>query len=489
MIVKKCNVNYLKKSILLRKNTLHEYGELKSYLGEFKMTDLRAELYGPLLIDQSYVTSPKKVKVDNNNDEELAEEISGKKKVKKDKTADGKDDGSIGFWGALKNVGKGIGNFFKGMVCDKEGNFSIGQTLKTIAIGAVIGAASVLIPGAGTVIALTALGLAAKNVVSAGIDIATAETDADAEAAWQNMGSGLTEGALAYAGVKATGGFGKLRSAGKAIKNSASDFKAAYKAGGRRAVATEARAQGSRAWEGIQDTYRTTRQGTIDNWKNLTDSQAKYNSKIKSYDEQIGKAKTPEAKARLQNEKASYQKGHDSVAHEADYTTARKTVQDAKAQMNAAEKAYKANKTDANRQALENARAEYNAANKTLETRVNNGEFKVTDEAALKNIKDNAKAEYEKMTQARNDLRQAEADFKANKITEAELNAKKDVYNNQYEAYSKAVNEEIAAIGRTSKTFIVKETVGEGFKRPETKWLTLAYGGRDTVQNEYEYVA
>lgn len=128
---------------------------------------------------------------------------------------DGKDDGSIGFWGALKNIVKGVGNFFKGMICDENGKFSFTRTLTTLAVGAAIGAACVFLPTiaiAGT--AFSTLGLisagfgaiAAYHVGSSAIDVMNAKTDAEAEQAWQGMGSALTEGGLAYLGYRASGG-------------------------------------------------------------------------------------------------------------------------------------------------------------------------------------------------------------------------------------------------------------------------------------------
>ena len=128
---------------------------------------------------------------------------------------DGKDDGSIGFSGAIKNLAKGVGNFFKGMVCDENGKFSLTKTLTTIAIGAAIGAACVCLPAitiAGT--AFSTLGLISAGFMAfaglhagkSAIDIMEAQTDAEAEQAWQSMGSALTEGGLAYLGYRASGG-------------------------------------------------------------------------------------------------------------------------------------------------------------------------------------------------------------------------------------------------------------------------------------------
>ena len=130
-------------------------------------------------------------------------------------TKDGKDDGSIGSFGAVGNLFKGVGNFFKGMVCDESGKFSWTRTLTTIGIGAAIGVACTMLPAitiAGTafstlgLISAGFLGFAGLHAGSAAIDIMSAKTDAEAEQAWQSMGSALTEGGLAYLGYRASGG-------------------------------------------------------------------------------------------------------------------------------------------------------------------------------------------------------------------------------------------------------------------------------------------
>lgn len=128
---------------------------------------------------------------------------------------DGKDDGSIGFVGAVGNLFKGVGNFFKGMVCDENGKFSITRTLTTLCIGAAIGVACTMLPAitiAGTAISTLGLisagflGFAGVHAGGALFDILGANTDAEATKAWQDMGSALTEGGLAYLGYRASGG-------------------------------------------------------------------------------------------------------------------------------------------------------------------------------------------------------------------------------------------------------------------------------------------
>ena len=456
------------------------------------MADLRNVMYEPMLIDKSGIYKQNDVNGKLNvtyvsNDSEISEELAGKKADKKGQAADGKDDGSIGFWGALKNTFKGVKNFFKGMVCDKEGNFSIGQCLKTVAIGAAIGAASILIPGAGTAIAIGALALAGKNVISAGYDIATAKTDAEAEEAWQNMGSGLTEGGLAYMGVKATGGFGAIRNAAKVARTTGKNLYSAYKAGGLKGLQTEANAVRIQAWDGIKHTYKTTKKGTVDNFKNLTNAKSKYDTKIKSYDEKIKAAKGKE-KTALQAEKAAYENGYKKVATETNYDTAYNTLETMKADLAKAKTA--ATKKGASAKAKADYKSkltEYNAAESTLKARVNNGEFQVKTKkgAPSKKAINNA----EKATENAYNEMVAKRDAISKATTDAAKKAAQKDYETALNEYSKAVSKEKAIKGHKSKRYIISETVGEGFKQPSTKWLTLAYGGRDKAQTEMAYVA
>ena len=181
----------------------------------------------------------------SNQDTELAQELAKKKKKIE------KDDGSIGFGKAALNFAKGVGKFFTGMFTDEKGNFSIGQTLKTAAIAVGVGAVTVLTAGTAVpaMIAAAGIGVSAIGMGKSIYDIATADTDAEAEAAWQSLGSNTTAGALAVAGAKAVakgsaanpsefdgiGGYAKatkqvLQDSGKAVSESFNGFKTAYKA-------------------------------------------------------------------------------------------------------------------------------------------------------------------------------------------------------------------------------------------------------------------
>lgn len=126
---------------------------------------------------------------------------------------DGSDDGKISAGKKFKNFFKGVGNFFKGMVCDEEGKFSIKRTLTTAAVAAGAVALTVATGGAATPF-LVAAG-ATIGAVQTGKGIykaATAKTDAEAEAAWQEIGSGTTAVVGSVAGAK-----GALKSSGAAV--------------------------------------------------------------------------------------------------------------------------------------------------------------------------------------------------------------------------------------------------------------------------------
>lgn len=127
-------------------------------------------------------------------------------------TEDGKDDGSISLWSKIKNAGKGVVNTVKGMFCDENG-FSLKRTLTTVAVAAAGTALCVVTGGAATPFLIGA-GVAMGGVQIAGgaIKAATAKTDAQAEAAWQDIGGGTFAVGASFVGAK-----GALRAAGKPV--------------------------------------------------------------------------------------------------------------------------------------------------------------------------------------------------------------------------------------------------------------------------------
>lgn len=154
----------------------------------------------------------------------------------KDAVEDGKDDGNIGFWKATGNFFKGVGKFFTGMFTDENGDFSLWQTLKTAAIAVGVGAVCVLTAGTAVpaLIAAGGVALAGTSLAKGVYNVATAETDAEAENAWQQVGSGTTATVLAVTGAKAVakgmhaeqaaaGEFDGIAGAGRAVKTVFSD--------------------------------------------------------------------------------------------------------------------------------------------------------------------------------------------------------------------------------------------------------------------------
>lgn len=126
---------------------------------------------------------------------------------------DGKDDGKISWGKKLKNFGKGIGNFFKGMVCDENGKFSLKRTLTTVAVGVGAVALTVATGGAATPFLIAGgASLAAYQTGKGVYKACTAKTDREAEQAWQEIGSGTTAIVASVAGAK-----GALKSAGAPI--------------------------------------------------------------------------------------------------------------------------------------------------------------------------------------------------------------------------------------------------------------------------------
>lgn len=120
---------------------------------------------------------------------------------------DGEDDGKIGIFDAIgstiKGAVEGVVNGIKGCFFDENGNFSLGNTLKTaLTVGACF------IPGVGPIVAT---GLCAYGAVKGGIGVAkgvaaaaTAETDAEAKAAFESIGANGVATAASAVGLKAS---------------------------------------------------------------------------------------------------------------------------------------------------------------------------------------------------------------------------------------------------------------------------------------------
>lgn len=119
---------------------------------------------------------------------------------------DEKDDGKIGFFSAIghavKGAVKGVVNAVKGCFTNKEGKFSLGKTLLTVATAAVciaFPAVGLVAAGIGCVVGAVKTGVGIYNA-------ATATTDAQAKDAWENVGDGALTVAVSVAGAKASYG-------------------------------------------------------------------------------------------------------------------------------------------------------------------------------------------------------------------------------------------------------------------------------------------
>lgn len=119
---------------------------------------------------------------------------------------DGVDDGKIGIDGVLINLGEGILKGFAdgitGMFTDSNGNFSLAKTLTTIAIGGLC----VAFPAVG--VAACAIGAVSggTQLVKGAVAASKATTDAEAKAAWENIGAGGSTVVGCVLGAKASVG-------------------------------------------------------------------------------------------------------------------------------------------------------------------------------------------------------------------------------------------------------------------------------------------
>ncbi len=439
-------------------------------------------------LDNTYMKKWEPVKYDSKvseaENEELTSSISGNKT---EDTEDKKDDKKVAKKRDEKKISrfnsffKGAKNFFKGMVFDENGNFSIGQTLKTVGIGAAIAAASILIPGAGTVIAYGALAIAAKHGVEAGINLYNAESEEEINNAWENVGSAATEGIFAYAGAKAAGAkpIHDIRTAGskgfKAVSKYSKKMYNEYKLDGFKGVASKLGEDATTLKDATVTKARNIKNETVDNFNDLNNATKNTEKVNKSYDEQINKAKGKE-KTNLEAQKNSYNEGANAVKTGDKYETVYDTVQGLKEDMNAAKaEASKPNASKAKKQAYQEAKAKYEGAKQVFDDRVNSGEFKANKRTQKSNSKKVEKASKELET-AREKLRKNPEDATAKKEYE-EANKK----------YELAKGKEIASEGGHK---VSTNTVRLSKEIYNNKWLTIALAGKGKQDHEeLQYIA
>ncbi|MCR5265595.1 MAG: hypothetical protein K6E29_03265 [Cyanobacteria bacterium RUI128] len=178
----------------------------------------------------------------------------------RDNTEDGKDDGKIGIFGALKNIGKGVWNFITSPFKNEKGEWSLGSTLKSVLIAGAFIAGNVLTGGALTPILLaTGAVVGGVGAVKAGYNIATATTDAEAEAAWQSMGSSAATLAATAVGA---------RSYAQATAGSAASAEALAN-GATAEEAAQAAAGAASKYNGLSGIKNAVGKTFVDSWKNI----------------------------------------------------------------------------------------------------------------------------------------------------------------------------------------------------------------------------
>lgn len=146
---------------------------------------------------------------------------------KVDEKTEKKERVKIGFGESVKNIGKGIGKFFKSMVTDENGKFSPKKALTTgLVVGATVAACAALeVVTCGAATPFIAWGLGSLGAIMGGVEIAKgaskvshAQTKEEAEAGWQDIGSGGTGAVLSAVGIRAGAAASKAANISKGVK-------------------------------------------------------------------------------------------------------------------------------------------------------------------------------------------------------------------------------------------------------------------------------
>ncbi len=171
-----------------------------------------------------------------------------------------KDDGKISAASKFCNFFKGIGNSIKNGV---KSLFTPKGLLKTLAIGAACALGGPVVAGA---LAVFGIAKGAITVGKGAIAASKATTDAEAEQAWQNMGSGTFQVAVSAVALKAATGAiksqtGVTKLSGKAIKNSLKQSKIGSKLGSMKENFVKAKDTAGSTSEAIRETLKQTKTG------------------------------------------------------------------------------------------------------------------------------------------------------------------------------------------------------------------------------------
>ena len=374
-------------------------------------------------------------------------------KTEKTEKADKKGNGKIGFWRGLGNFLKGGVKFFTGMVTDEEGNFSLTQVLKTVAIGAGIAAASALIPGAGAILALGFLTHAGISAGRAIYNINTAKTEAETEQACQNLGSSTVEGLLAFFGAKKSGAFGKARSAGKSALESGKNVYEGYKNGGIDLAKAKAKYEFGRVKDGLDTTFG--KNGTVHNrWKALTDKESLNLDGIK--------------KTGTEATDVKFNEGVDAIKN--------KTQAEALKEIKAIQKEVRNATGDAKTQ----AQAKLDGATQAYRESAVHNKYKVEAKDATKDIDARIEKLNNKIVERAGELAKAEAELAKNP-TDAGLKAKVEACKKSLEIAQEYQTRESlnrTGIKGSSVSDATKIVIKNGTKTPGYKWITIAGAGR-----------